>query len=205
LANITRESVLTIPPWNRDGTFGQKNSLRAELPDAVGIRKKQWPAQMRSAAETKFNGVCATIDECVVVHLERIPVIQYVGSPPTPPPKETRRRRLDLSSSRPANEAERIVGGHGINCLRLWLFAYGFVVLNPKRNGIDEGRREAVGFFDGNNLSGAGAAEEDVIHSVGEEYGSIVEVGSEYASLSLNWVDARGNIFVDHLLTGESK
>src|SRR5260370_40550788 len=88
---------------------------------------------------------------------------------------------LDLVSGSTRKRGERIIGGHGINCFEALVVAYGFVV-KPETNGIDEGRREAVGFFDGNNLSGAGAAEKDVIHSVGRgTWGPIVEGGAEYA------------------------
>jgi len=45
-------------------------------------------------------------------------------------------------------------------------------VVKPETNGIDEGRLKLVGFFDATICSGAGAAEEYVIHSVGREYGS---------------------------------
>src|SRR6267378_6310801 len=208
LANITRGKCTDNASLESRWNVGQKILYVAELPDAVGIRKSSGLQQHALGSETKFNGVCATIDECVVVHLERIPVIQIRReSADAASQKRPAAADLDLSSGSTRKRGERIIGGHGINCFEALVVAYRFVV-KPETNGIDEGRREAVGFFDGNNLSGASAAEEDVIHSVGRGiWGPIVEVGSEKAIFIRElMIDPGGNeVFVYNLLTSKGE
>src|SRR6184192_2171289 len=178
-----------------------------ELPNAAWIGKRRGLHQHALNRHPKLDSVLASIEECVVVHLEGIPTVQVGWQSPDTAWQKRGAADLDLGGIPTGEGTQTSIRGHSINCSCALVVIHGFMV-KPESDGIDKGRREAVSFFGRQELSRAEAAKFDVIHTVRcRVRGSIKQVCSIQAVFFRElMVGPSGNkVFVHNLLTSESE
>jgi len=155
----------------------------------------------------KLDRVPASIEERIVVHLERIPMVQISWQSTDTARQKRGATDLDLSGITTCERTQTTIRRNSINCSNALVVIYGLVV-KAESDGIDKGGCEAVGFLGRQELSRAEAAQFDVIHAIWSRVrGPIKHVSSIQAVFFRElMVDARGNkVFIHNLLASESE
>jgi len=155
----------------------------------------------------ELDSVLASIEERIVVHLERIPMVQVSWQSTDTARQKRGAADLDLGGVSACERRESTIACHWINGSQALVVVHRFVV-KPESDGIDKGGGEAVGFLGRNELSRAEAAKFYVIHTVWSRVRSSIKQISSIQAVALRelMVDPRGNkVFIHNLLTSESE
>src|SRR5207253_9545296 len=117
----------------------QKAAYISELPNAARIGKRRGLHEHTLDCHPKLDGVPASVEESIVIHLERIPAVQVSWQSPDTARHKRVAGNLDLGGISTCEGTQTTIRRHRVNCCYALVVIHGFVV-EPESDGIDKGR-----------------------------------------------------------------